>query len=76
VEIVGEISNIFEVKLVPLVGCFRYLGFILKKNKYECLDWKWIIKKFEKKLNLWTHRWLNLSGRLVMIKTIKQVISA
>jgi hypothetical protein len=34
------------------------------------MDWGWLIKKFEKRLNHWYNRWLSLGGCLVLIKAV------
>jgi len=37
-EAVGEISNLFKVKVSRLARILRSLGFLLKPNKYKCQD--------------------------------------
>jgi hypothetical protein len=44
----------------------KFLGFLLKPNDYKKEDWKWILKKMDKRLNIWSHRWLSHAGRLVL----------
>jgi hypothetical protein len=46
----------------------KYLGFILKPNDYKKEDLIWLLKKLEKRLNNWIHRWLSHAGRLVLVK--------
>jgi hypothetical protein len=29
-------------------------------------DWKWVIKKVDKRLGLWCNRWLSMGGRVVL----------
>jgi hypothetical protein len=52
----------------------KYLGFLLKPNDYRKEDWKWILKKMDKRLNTWSHRWLSCAGRLVLVKSILEAI--
>jgi hypothetical protein len=52
----------------------KYLGFILKPNDYRKEDWKWLLKKMDKRLNTWSHRWLSRAGRLVLVKSVLEAI--
>jgi hypothetical protein len=52
----------------------KYLGFFLKPNDYKKKDSKWILKKLEKRLNIWSHRWLSHVGRLVLVKSMLESI--
>jgi hypothetical protein len=52
----------------------KYLGFYLKPNDYRKEDWKWLLKKLDKRLNTWSHRWLSRAGRLVLVKTVLEAI--
>jgi hypothetical protein len=45
----------FEVK--PIDEGFKYLGCYLKPNCYSKMDWIWLVKKFEKMIASWSHRW-------------------
>jgi hypothetical protein len=50
------------------------LGFLLKPNDYRKEDWKWLLKKMDKRLNTWSHRWLSHIGRLVLVKSVLEAI--
>jgi hypothetical protein len=52
----------------------KYLGFNLKPNDYRKEDWKWLLKKLDKRLNTWSHRWLSRAGRLVLVKSVLEAI--
>jgi hypothetical protein len=52
----------------------KYLGFNLKPNDYKKEDWLWLLKKLEKRLQIWSHRWLSRAGRLVLVKSILESI--
>jgi hypothetical protein len=62
----------FEVK--PLDDGFKYLGFFLKPNCYLINDWRWLLKKVEKKISNWCHRWLTLGGRYILVKSVLESI--
>jgi hypothetical protein len=52
----------------------KYLGFHLKPNNYKKVDWLWLIEKLEKRLNIWSHKWLSKVGRLVLVKFVLEAI--
>jgi hypothetical protein len=52
----------------------KYMGFILKPNDYRKEDWNWLLKKLEKRLKLWSQRWLSRAGRLVLVKSTWETI--
>ena len=62
----------FEEK--KLDNGIKYLGFFLKPNDYNNEDWKWLLKKMDKILNAWSHRWLSHIGRLVLVKSFLEAI--
>jgi hypothetical protein len=62
----------FEVK--PIDDGFKYLGFFLKPNCYTRADWNWLEKKFEKIILNWSHRWLSLGGRVILVKVVLESI--
>jgi hypothetical protein len=39
---------------------FKYLGFLLKPNKYGKRDWSWLLERIEARINHWSNRWLSL----------------
>ena len=49
---------------------FRYLGYFIKPLGYLVKDWNWLVKNFEKRIQHWTHRFLSLGGRLVLIRVV------
>jgi len=53
----------------------KYLGapLIASAIKHSC--WRTLIEKLESRLNLWTHRTLNLASCVVLIKSVLQAIS-
>jgi hypothetical protein len=62
----------FEVK--PVEDGFKYLGCFLKPNCYINSDWNWLVKKFEKRIANWSHRWLSLGGRVTLGKVVLESI--
>jgi len=46
----------------PMDGGLKYLGFHLKPNSYRKEDWMWLIGKLEKRILVWSHRWLSREG--------------
>ena len=37
----------------------KYLGFHLKPNDYRKVDWLWLLEKLEKRMKVWSHKWLS-----------------
>jgi hypothetical protein len=55
--------SLFPFPLQDFQQGIKYLGFQLKANKYLTGDWSWLLEKLEKRLNLWSFRWLSRAGR-------------
>lgn len=53
----------------------KYLGFYLKPNDYKINEWMWLIAKVEKIIKAWCFRWFYRFRRLVLIKSVLEVIS-
>ena len=68
------ISGSFPYRLEDLDGGLKYLGFCLKPNDYQKQDWKWLLDKMEKCLNIWSHKWLSRAGKLVLVKVVLEAI--
>ena len=60
--------------MLELEAGLKYLGFQLKPNDYRKKDCTWLISKLEKKLKVWSHKWLSSAGRLVLIKSVLEAI--
>ena len=37
-------------------------------------DWDWLISKVEKRIKNWSYRWLSKGGKLILIKSVLEVI--
>jgi hypothetical protein len=62
----------YEVKY--LKSGLKYLGFQLKPNSYLKSDWLWILEKLEKRLKVWSYRWLSRAWRMVLVKSALEAI--
>lgn len=60
--------------VLPMGGSLKYLGFYLKLNSYKKHDWNWLLSKIEKRINLWSFKWLSRAGRLILMKSVLIVI--
>ena len=38
-------------------------------------DWFWLLRKIEKKMKVWSHKWLSRVGRLVLVKVMLEAMS-
>jgi len=73
----GEIDRLktffpFETKSID--EGLKYLGFHLKPTNYKKEDWIWLLEKLEKKLKVWSFKWLSRAGRLVLVKSVLEAI--
>ena len=49
---------------------FKYLGVPIVKTKSKSSDWNPIVEKIKNKISGWGTAWLNLAGKVVLIKAI------
>lgn len=63
------ISTILRFSHHPVGESLKYLGFFLKPDAYKKYDWIWL-SKIEKRINIWSYKWLSRAGRLVLIKSV------
>ena len=49
---------------------FKYLGVPIFKLKSKCSDWNPIVEKIKKKITEWGPTWLNMAGKVVLIKVV------
>lgn len=66
--------GLFPIQAVEIYEGITYLGFYLKPNGYQKDDWKWLVGKLEKRLLLWSNKWLSRAGRLTLVKSILEAI--
>eukprot|EP00253_Pinus_taeda_P002079 PITA_02079 len=52
----------------------KYLGALLVASAIKHSTWQSLLEKLESRLNLWTHRTLNLVSRVVLIKSVLQAM--
>lgn len=60
-------TRLFDAEKVSLCKGFKYLSISLTPNNYGIKDWVWLTSKFEHRLLSWSHEWLTISGRLIMV---------
>ena len=73
-EEVAEITRNFPINTAGLEAGLKYLGFPLKAIFYKKQDWFWLVGKVEKRLMVWSHKWLSRAGRLVLVKAVLEEI--
>jgi len=73
-EEVALLKSFFPFISSGLDAGLKYLGFSLKANLYLKRDWVWLIAKVEKRLKVWSHKWLSRAGRLVLVKSVLEAI--
>ena len=70
----AELRRFFPYNFAGLDAGLKYLGFSLKANLYRKHDWLWLVGKVEKRLSVWSHKWLSRAGRLVLVKVVLEAI--
>jgi hypothetical protein len=69
-----QYKSLFPFELVDFDKGIKYLGFHLKPNCYKKVDWEWLIGKLEKRLKVWSFRWISREGRLTLVKSVLEAI--
>jgi hypothetical protein len=69
-EELSPFKNLFQYQFGDLKNGFKYLGCFMKPDNYRVEDWRWLVRKFEKRINHWCFRWLTLGGRFILIKSV------
>lgn len=49
-----------------------FLGYKLKPNNDRTYDWYWILHCFDKRIHLWSWKWLSIGGRVTLAKSVLQ----
>jgi hypothetical protein len=70
----SSISHLISLQVGDIGQSFKYLGFTLKPNDYRKNDWLWLLAKIEKKIPVWSNRWLSRAGGLVLIEVVFKAI--
>lgn len=65
-----QLSNLFDFSIHEMQAGIKYLGFMLKPNKYGMDDWKWLLSRVERRINLWCNRCISRGSRLTLIKLV------
>jgi hypothetical protein len=64
------IAAIFQFTMVDNWTVFQYLGIPISIISSRTQIWKQILDKINKKLNQWGSQWLNLAGKVILIKVV------
>ena len=66
----SKISRVLEIDGVISWDSFKYLGVPIFKSKPKSSAWNPIVDKIKKKILGWETAWLNLDGKVVLIKVV------
>ena len=69
-ETLLSIARVLPYKMETISIGFKYLGYFLKPLGYKVNDWLWLIQKYEKRIYHWSHKYLSLGGRLVLVQAV------
>jgi hypothetical protein len=64
VEAQDQLKNILPFALSDIDDGIKYLGFELKPNSYGYVDWLWLFKKIQARIDLWVNHFLSSGGHL------------
>jgi hypothetical protein len=53
---------------------FKYLGFFFKPDNYKVVDWEFLVKRIESGILIWVNHLLSKGGRLVLLKSMLEII--
>jgi len=74
-HIKDQIARIFGFPIITTWNYFKYLGMPIFLSSYGSPAWQEIIGKISIRIQNWGGRWLNLSGKIVLIKSILSSLS-
>jgi hypothetical protein len=69
-----EISRVLGMEGYMAWDAFQYLGVSIFKTKPLASNWNPLIEKLKNKINSWGAIWLNLEGKVVLIKAVLAII--
>ena len=65
-----EISRVLNMKGVVTWESFNYLGVPIFQVKPNSSAWQHIVEKIKSKVTGWGTAWLNLAGKVILIKAV------
>jgi len=60
----AQVHELFPFPVKHIDDGFTYLGFTLKPNCYDKMDWWWLLDRVEMRIGRWCYRWLSLGGEI------------
>jgi hypothetical protein len=66
----GVISRIFQFPVAEKWASFRYLGIPISLKNSTSQEWLPIVEKINQNFIQWGTQWLNLVGRIILIKDV------
>ena len=66
----SDITRILSMNGTVSWDSFKYLGVPIVKTKSKSSDWNPIVEKIKNKITGWGTAWLNLAGKVVLIKAV------
>lgn len=68
----AEISLYFPFTVRDFEEGNRFLGYWIKPNNYRTVDWHWLLHKFDRRIHLWSWKWISIGGRVALAKSVLQ----
>jgi hypothetical protein len=65
-----DISRVLGMEGCTSWDAFKYLGVPIFKSKPKASHWTPLIDKLKNRINSWGENWINLAGKVVLIKAV------
>jgi hypothetical protein len=65
-----EVSRYFCLQFHGFDDRFQVSGLFYQSAEIDFEDWRWLLKKFDKRIKHWCNRWLTLGGRCILVKAV------
>jgi hypothetical protein len=70
-----EISRVMGMEGCTNWDAFKYLGVPIFRTKLKASQWLPLIDKLKERINSWGENWINIAGKVVLIKALLKSIS-
>lgn len=57
--LVEKIKRMYNLHQSDFDSKMKYLKYQIKPNNYKKYDWKWLLSRVEKIINLWCNKWIS-----------------
>lgn len=69
-DLITFLTQLYNIKAIPLRNGLKYLGFNLKSVGYRVADSSWIANRFYKKISAWEYKCLSIGGHTILTQVV------